>query len=138
MNTNQSRTMSLHPTSFIVILRYIFLQIPGTLIFISLIWWLSRHFSWPREWVWTGIGLWLMKEFGMYPVVWKSYAPASHIHGMMGEVCEVKTPLDPRGRVFVQGEVWKAEVSDGKTSISVGEKVRVTGVDGLTLFVEPI
>jgi membrane-bound serine protease (ClpP class) len=57
---------------------------------------------------------------------------------MMGEVCEVKSPLDPRGRVFVQGEVWKAEVSDGKTSISVGEKVRVTGVEGLTLFVEPI
>ena len=72
----------------------------------------------------------------MYPVVWKSYAPASRIHGMIGEVCEVQTPLAPKGHVFVRGEVWKAEISDRNASIPKGSKVQVTDVEGLTLFVE--
>jgi membrane-bound serine protease (ClpP class) len=52
--------------------------------------------------------------------------------GIMGETGVARTDLDPEGDVFVQGEIWKAEADQ---SISKGDKVMVTGVEGLTLKV---
>ncbi len=42
--------------------------------------------------------------------------------------------LDPEGKVFVHGELWKAAAG---VPIGDGRKVRITSVDGLTLTVEP-
>jgi membrane-bound serine protease (ClpP class) len=44
------------------------------------------------------------------------------------------TALSPRGKVFVHGEYWDAVSS---TAVSAGSSVRVIGVQGLTLKVEP-
>lgn len=44
-----------------------------------------------------------------------------------------ETAIAPEGTIFVRGELWKAR---SKMSISPGESVRVTGMDGLTLDVE--
>ncbi len=54
--------------------------------------------------------------------------------GMLAEVGEVRTPLMPRGMVFVHGEYWDAQSS---VPVAVGGRVRVVGVDGLLLTVEP-
>ena len=54
--------------------------------------------------------------------------------GLVGERAEVIEECRPQGRVKVYGEIWNATSSDG---VGVGETVRVTGVDGLTLTVEP-
>ena len=52
--------------------------------------------------------------------------------GLVGEIGEARTALNPTGRIFVHGEHWTAE---GEGDIGAGEKVEVVGVDGLRLKV---
>jgi membrane-bound serine protease (ClpP class) len=60
--------------------------------------------------------------------------PATGREGLLGAVGEVRTRVAPRGTVFVGGELWQARSGQ---PIDVGSAVRVVGVDGLTLRVEP-
>lgn len=53
--------------------------------------------------------------------------------GLIGRVAIAKTALAPKGTVLVDGELWKAEVDDGK--IEPGEEVTITKVEGLKLSV---
>jgi membrane-bound serine protease (ClpP class) len=55
--------------------------------------------------------------------------------GMVGEIGVAQTPLGPDGQVFVHGELWNAVA---KGAIAEGARVRVSGVNGLRLFVEPV
>ncbi|MGB2854917.1 MAG: nodulation protein NfeD [Dehalococcoidia bacterium] len=52
---------------------------------------------------------------------------------MVDKVAVARTPLDPKGRVFVHGELWEATVDEGK--VEPGEEVVITKVDGLRLVV---
>jgi len=52
--------------------------------------------------------------------------------GLVGEVGEARSDLDPDGEVFIQGAYWSAE-SDGP--VKKGEKVVVVSVEGLRLKV---
>lgn len=54
--------------------------------------------------------------------------------GMIAEVGEARTPLEPRGKVFIHGEYWDAEST---VPVPSGARVRVTGVHGMLLKVEP-
>jgi len=54
------------------------------------------------------------------------------MEGMVGEIGEARTALNPTGRVFVHGEQWSAE---GEEEIGAGEKVQVVAIDGLRLKV---
>ena len=53
--------------------------------------------------------------------------------GLIGQTAVVRAALDPRGTVFVEGEIWNAWMEGGKAD--PGEEVTVTGVDGLRLKV---
>ncbi|MDM8000211.1 MAG: nodulation protein NfeD [Dehalococcoidia bacterium] len=53
--------------------------------------------------------------------------------GLIGQTAVVREALDPRGTVFVEGEIWSASLEAGKAE--PGEEVTVTGVDGLRLKV---
>ncbi len=55
--------------------------------------------------------------------------------GLLQEIGEARTPIAPRGKVFVHGEFWDAESS---TPVEPGARVRVVAVEGLLLKVEPI
>lgn len=44
--------------------------------------------------------------------------------------------LAPRGRVRFENQLWNAEVRSGQ-QVPAGQPVRIVGVDGVTLFVEP-
>jgi membrane-bound serine protease (ClpP class) len=55
--------------------------------------------------------------------------------GLIGETALAQTPLSPRGKVFVHGEIWDAVSS---SEISAGQTVVVTKIDGLVLQVEPL
>jgi membrane-bound serine protease (ClpP class) len=55
--------------------------------------------------------------------------------GMIGEVGVASGELAPDGMVFVHGEYWKAV---SPTQVPAGARVRVTGIQGLRLTVEPI
>jgi membrane-bound serine protease (ClpP class) len=54
--------------------------------------------------------------------------------GMENTIGIALTPLSPRGKVFVHGEYWDAVSA---TSVSPGASIRVIGMHGLTLKVEP-
>jgi membrane-bound serine protease (ClpP class) len=59
--------------------------------------------------------------------------PTTGSEGLVGEVGVVRAALEPEGQVFVRGEIWRA-VAEGDP-IPVGERVRIVGVDSLTLRV---
>jgi membrane-bound serine protease (ClpP class) len=55
--------------------------------------------------------------------------------GLIGETGIAQTPLAPRGKIFVHGEIWDAISS---SPVSIGQAVVVIRVDGLTLQVDPL
>jgi membrane-bound serine protease (ClpP class) len=56
------------------------------------------------------------------------------IEGMIGATAQARTDLDPKGKVFLQGEFWHA-VAEGE-SIPAGEQVEVVAVEGFHLRVK--
>ncbi|EFK07926.1 nodulation efficiency protein D [delta proteobacterium NaphS2] len=61
--------------------------------------------------------------------------PTGGSEGIVGEVGEVREAIDPEGLVFVHGEYWRAF---SKERIEPGEKVEVTGINGLLLNVQKV
>lgn len=61
--------------------------------------------------------------------------PSTGESGMIGETGVARTPLEPVGKVFVHGEYWDASSS---VPVAEGAPVRVTAVNGLRLYVEPL
>jgi membrane-bound serine protease (ClpP class) len=61
-------------------------------------------------------------------------APTTGQQDMIGRVGQVVNWSGDSGWVHVYGETWRAR---GATGLERGRSVRVTGVDGLTLSVEP-
>ena len=57
------------------------------------------------------------------------------VEGLMGETGLAQTPLSPRGKIFVHGELWDAVSS---SDVEVGQSVIVRRVDGLILQVDPL
>jgi membrane-bound serine protease (ClpP class) len=60
--------------------------------------------------------------------------------GMIGTVGRATTAIAPRaiGRVSAHGEIWNARVGDAVAGpIADGQPVRIVGIDGLLLTVEP-
>ena len=53
---------------------------------------------------------------------------------LIGAPAEVVRECRPAGQVRIQGELWRARCERGA---SPGDRVRVHGIDGLTLLVEP-
>ncbi len=55
--------------------------------------------------------------------------------GLLNERGTARTPLDPRGKVFVHGELWDAVASE---PVAAGELVAIVAVQNLTLEVRPL
>ena len=53
--------------------------------------------------------------------------------GLIGPTAVVRSPLDPKGTVFVEGEIWNAWMEEGRAD--QGDEVTVLDVDGLRLKV---
>jgi membrane-bound serine protease (ClpP class) len=53
--------------------------------------------------------------------------------GLLGQTAVARTPLDPKGTVFVEGELWSAVAEEDR--VEPGEEVTVTQVEGLKLKV---
>ncbi|HKX29927.1 MAG TPA: NfeD family protein [Blastocatellia bacterium] len=69
-------------------------------------------------------------------LVWRSRStkPGSGLSQMDGLKGKAVTEIEFEGRVAVKGEYWWAR---SQVKIAEGEGVRVTGLEGLTLEVEP-
>jgi membrane-bound serine protease (ClpP class) len=61
---------------------------------------------------------------------------------LIGEVGEVRLPLDPLGQVYLDGALWAARIRGGDDAhpraAPRGSRVRVESVEGLTLQVSPL
>ncbi|HKL77211.1 MAG TPA: NfeD family protein, partial [Gammaproteobacteria bacterium] len=53
---------------------------------------------------------------------------------LVGHTAVAVGALDPEGRVRFEGELWRARAD---ASVADGDRVRITGMDGLTLQVTP-
>lgn len=65
----------------------------------------------------------------------KRHRVATGVESMIGEGARVVEPCTPEGTVRLRGEIWTARSQAGAEA---GETVTVTGIDGLTLEVEPL
>ncbi len=52
---------------------------------------------------------------------------------LIGKTAEVKVAMEPKGIVFIEGELWAAVSETGR--VEPGEEVIITKVDGLKLYV---
>ena len=55
---------------------------------------------------------------------------------LIGRIAEVRMPLEPRGMVFLEGELWKAEITTG--TATAGEQVTIVESEGLQLKVSKL
>ena len=83
----------------------------------------------------AGIALFMVA--GMPAMVRARFStPTIGRESMVGELGAARTEVNPEGTVEVRGAPWRARTNRA-TPIAVGDRVRVTGIDGLLLEVEP-
>jgi membrane-bound serine protease (ClpP class) len=86
--------------------------------------------------IWSfAVAAFLYWGFGLTVAVQSRERLTSTQRGLVGLVGEARGELKPDGPVFVKGTLWRGRSADGP--IPAGTKVRVRGVDGLILRVEP-
>ena len=62
-------------------------------------------------------------------------APKVGSETLIGAVGRVVSDCRPTGTVRIRGEIWQARCNEGADA---GDAVRIVGLDGLTLLVEPV
>jgi membrane protein implicated in regulation of membrane protease activity len=121
-----------------VMLRYALLQIPFTALVVVVLILLRKWVDLPIWFVCALVALLVIKDIALYPFVWRAYDPDSsaltnQMEGARGIAIE---DLQPTGYVKIGAERWQAEVTGGGPSIRRGQRVRVSGIRGLTLLVQ--
>jgi membrane protein implicated in regulation of membrane protease activity len=121
-----------------VVLRYAALQIPGQLFVLGL---------GLAAWEWLGAPAWVawgaplafaLKDALLFPFVWRAYEPDDRVSsGLIGQIAVAEERLDPGGWVRIGPELWRVELARRGEAVPRGAKVRVVGVEGLLLVVEP-
>lgn len=130
---SRSRMWSAH-----VLLKYWALQAAGWIVVFVAAWFAAELFDWPRTVVWIIVGVWATKDALLYPLVWRAYDQRdarSSAYPEEGAEGVTLHRLDPAGSVRVAGERWRATTGEAEAPIDAGERVRVTGRDGMTLIV---
>jgi membrane-bound serine protease (ClpP class) len=74
-------------------------------------------------------------EVGFWIRFLRRYRVTTGAEGLIGARAEVIEACEPSGRVRLRGEIWHARCA---SRAEVGDRVTVTGVDGLTLEVKPV
>ncbi|MDZ7737353.1 MAG: NfeD family protein [Gammaproteobacteria bacterium] len=118
--------------------RYILVQTPGWLCLALLLWWAAYN-DWIAAWTAALIMAgWILKDAALYPLCKPGFetGPAIGPGALVGRQAKVITALTPEGQIRLNGEFWNARSHDNET-ISPGQRIRITGTDGLTLIVEP-
>jgi len=97
---------------------------------------LLRHWMNIPTWtVWTFTSLWIIKDFILFPFVWRAYETGipNTIIGSKGTAVD---RLSPSGYVRINSELWRAKVIKSDSAIEKDEIVTVKGLVGLTLIVQ--
>lgn len=75
---------------------------------------------------------WLVVQFGVRALRTRARTGSE---GMVGLIGSAKTDLGPRGKIFVQGEIWDAVSA---SPVPEGRAIQITHLDGLTAHVKPV
>ena len=78
--------------------------------------------------------IWVLELFGWNRTT-KRYRRSVGAETLIGREAVVSVPCMPVGQVRLDGEIWEARCEAGART---GERVRITGREGLTLVVEPV
>lgn len=125
----QSRTLT----------KYLLVQIPGWIL-------AAAGLALLRQWVdfplWAALGillLWVVKDVVLYPFVRRAYESNSKTGAelLIGAEGIATEQLAPSGYIRVGRELWRAEAMRTDEPIAPGSRVRVRGVRGLTLLIQP-
>jgi membrane-bound serine protease (ClpP class) len=77
--------------------------------------------------------------FVMAQLVRSRKAPIKTGHEQfIGQIVTVNQDLNPSGRVWFQGQHWYATVQPPDVIVESGKKVRIIGIESLTLITEPL
>jgi membrane-bound ClpP family serine protease len=118
-----------------VVGRYVLFQVPGWALMIvaaeAAVLWLGV----PPRWAWGAVGLWVLKDVAMFPLLRKAYRRDGSIHGHVGDRGVADGAIDPDGWVRIGPERWRARLASGAGAIEAGAPVRVVAMDGLELRV---
>ena len=74
--------------------------------------------------------------FGLYASIkLRLTRPTTGSEDLIGEIAKVETDIAPEGTIKIKGEIWNAISENEDESIKKGERVEISGKDGLTLIV---
>jgi len=122
-----------------ILVRYALLQLPGLALLVLILVFVQRWVDLPAWIFWGSITIWAVKDAILYPFVRRAYDwdHPQVANSMVGAQGIVKERLAPSGYVQVRGEQWKAELTEGSPPLEKGDRVRVEGIRGLRLLVQP-
>jgi membrane protein implicated in regulation of membrane protease activity len=121
------------------LLRYALLQVPDVLFTALVLCALRRWWGLTDGAAALLLALWIAKDAAMYPFVRRSLSDGGSRIGaaaLIGAEGVSEDALDPSGWVRVRGELWRAEAIG--EPVAARSRVRVRGIRGLTLSVEPL
>jgi membrane protein implicated in regulation of membrane protease activity len=118
-------------------LRYVVAALPGWFAAMAVAYGVHR---WADVPAWAAIllpGLWIAVDVVMYPARRRFYESEPPYRWLVGEAGVALTQLQPEGLVRVRGEIWLARVPAGSPAIAKASGIRVRGIEGLRVIVEP-
>ena len=122
-----------------VVVRYAIFQVPAVVLLALVLTLVRRWVNIPTWSAWGLVGLWVVKDVILFPFVWRAYDTdnAMAANSMVGARGIAKDRLNPSGYIQVRAELWQAEVIGDGPPIDRGQRVRVRGICGLKLLVQP-
>ena len=125
--------------SGLILVRYVLLQLPAIALLVLALIFVQRWVTIPAWVFWGSITFWIAKDVILFPFVWRAYDwnLSGSENSLVGKSGIVQDRLAASGYIRVRGELWQAEVVGGSPPIDKGKKVRVQGMRGLTLLVQP-
>ena len=119
-------------------LRYAAFQLPELLFLLGLALAAWEWLGAPAWLAWGAPLAWAAKDALLFPFVWRAYEPDDvATHGVVGQIAVSEETLDPGGWARLGPELWRVELAHGAAAVPRGAKLRVVGVTGLVLRVEP-
>lgn len=121
----------------VVFARYLLLQVPGWAAVLLVLALLRGAIGLSFTASVVVFVLWVIKDLAMYPRLRSAYEVDERtvVERLIGEQGATVDDLAPGGYVRVRGELWRAELYHGETSIGPGRTVIVAAVRGTVLLV---
>ena len=122
-----------------ILVRYALIQMPAIVVLVVSLALIRQWINLPLSLILGIVALWVAKDIILYPLTWRAYDwdRSGDVNAMVGERAIANERLAPTGYVRFYGELWLAKIMEHSHPVEKGEAVRVKGIRGLTLLVQP-